>query len=298
MTLFGTSAKFIDAVAKAGLVARRHAPARERADDDVHRIAAGAGELRLRLRARQEGHPPRVDLGRHRHRQLLRRRQSRSARSGAAKSRRARWACSVEVFDEHGQSGRRARRGSSSARCRSRRCRWASGTTRTAASITRRISSKFPGVWCHGDYVELTGHGGIIIYGRSDAVLNPGRRAHRHGRDLPPGRAARRDRREPGRSGSSGTRRADRPVRPAARRPDTDPDARESHPEQIRGATPRRVTCRRASCRCTEIPRTKSGKIVELAVRDVVHGREVRNREALANPEALEQFRDRVELSR
>jgi acetoacetyl-CoA synthetase len=45
-----------------------------------------------------------------------------------------------------------------------------------------------------------------------------------------------------------------------------------------------------------EIPRTKSGKIVELAVRDVVHGREVTNREALANPEALDQFRDRPEL--
>ena len=46
----------------------------------------------------------------------------------------------------------------------------------------------------------------------------------------------------------------------------------------------------------TEIPRTKSGKIVELAVRDVVHGREIRNTEALANPEALEQFRNRPEL--
>ena len=45
-----------------------------------------------------------------------------------------------------------------------------------------------------------------------------------------------------------------------------------------------------------EIPRTKSGKIVELAVREVVHGREVKNREALANPEALEQFRNRPEL--
>jgi len=45
-----------------------------------------------------------------------------------------------------------------------------------------------------------------------------------------------------------------------------------------------------------EIPRTKSGKIVELAVRDVVHGRAVKNREALANPDALEQFRNRVEL--
>jgi acetoacetyl-CoA synthetase len=58
--------------------------------------------------------------------------------------------------------------------------------------------------------------------------------------------------------------------------------------------TPRHVPSR--IVQVTEIPRTKSGKIVELAVRDVLHGREVRNREALANPEALEQFRDRVEL--
>ena len=58
----------------------------------------------------------------------------------------------------------------------------------------------------------------------------------------------------------------------------------------------RRVTCRRGSSQVPEIPRTKSGKIVELAVRDVVHGREVKNREALANPEALEHFRDRAEL--
>ena len=46
----------------------------------------------------------------------------------------------------------------------------------------------------------------------------------------------------------------------------------------------------------TDIPRTKSGKIVELAVRDVVHGRSIKNIEALSNPEALEQYRDRVEL--
>jgi acetoacetyl-CoA synthetase len=45
-----------------------------------------------------------------------------------------------------------------------------------------------------------------------------------------------------------------------------------------------------------DIPRTRSGKIVELAVRDVVHGRDVKNKEALANPDALEQFRDRAEL--
>jgi len=59
-------------------------------------------------------------------------------------------------------------------------------------------------------------------------------------------------------------------------------------------ATPRHVPAR--IVQVTEIPRTKSGKIVELAVRDVVHGREIRNREALANPEALEQFRNRPEL--
>jgi acetoacetyl-CoA synthetase len=58
--------------------------------------------------------------------------------------------------------------------------------------------------------------------------------------------------------------------------------------------TPRHVPSR--IVQVWEIPRTKSGKIVELAVRDVVHGREVNNREALANPEALDQFRDRPEL--
>jgi acetoacetyl-CoA synthetase len=60
-------------------------------------------------------------------------------------------------------------------------------------------------------------------------------------------------------------------------------------------ATPRHVPAR--IVQVTEIPRTKSGKIVELAVRDLVHGREIKNREALANPEALEQFRDRSELA-
>ena len=58
--------------------------------------------------------------------------------------------------------------------------------------------------------------------------------------------------------------------------------------------TPRHVPAR--IVQVPEIPRTKSGKIVELAVREVIHGREVKNREALANPEALEFFRDRAEL--
>ena len=59
-------------------------------------------------------------------------------------------------------------------------------------------------------------------------------------------------------------------------------------------ATPRHVPAR--IVQVADVPRTKSGKIVELAVRDVVHGREVKNREALANPEALEHFRNRAEL--
>ena len=61
------------------------------------------------------------------------------------------------------------------------------------------------------------------------------------------------------------------------------------------GATPRHVPAR--ILQVADIPRTRSGKIVELAVRDVVHGRPVRNREALANPEALELFADRAELA-
>ncbi|MCY1311954.1 acetoacetate-CoA ligase [compost metagenome] len=60
------------------------------------------------------------------------------------------------------------------------------------------------------------------------------------------------------------------------------------------GATPRHVPAKIVVVR--DIPRTKSGKIVELAVRDIVHGRDVKNREALANPEALELYRDIAEL--
>jgi acetoacetyl-CoA synthetase len=59
--------------------------------------------------------------------------------------------------------------------------------------------------------------------------------------------------------------------------------------------TPRHVPAK--ICQVTDIPRTKSGKIVELAVRDVVHGRAVKNLEALANPEALAQYKNRPELA-
>jgi len=72
-------------------------------------------------------------------------------------------------------------------------------------------------------------------------------------------------------------------------------DLRETIKLRIRETTsPRHVPAR--IVQVAEIPRTKSGKIVELAVREVIHGREVKNKEALANPEALEFFRDRPEL--
>jgi acetoacetyl-CoA synthetase len=156
---------------------------------------------------------------------------------------------------------------------------------------------RFPGVWCHGDYVELTAHDGLIIYGRSDAVLNPG-------------------------GVRIGTAEIYRQVEQldeiveslvVGQQWDGDervvlfvrlregislgPELEDRIRKHIRANTsPRHVPAR--IVQVTDIPRTRSGKLVELAVRDVVHGRDVRNREALANPEALEQFRNRAELAR
>jgi len=158
---------------------------------------------------------------------------------------------------------------------------------------------RFPNVWCHGDFIEVTAHGGVVIYGRSDATLNPGgvrigtAEIYRQveqldevveslviGQDWPPGEV-----------GDS------RVVLFVRLRDGLDLDGAliariQKHIRQ--NTTPRHVPAK--VVQVTDIPRTKSGKMVELAVRDVVHGREVRNVEALANPEALEQFRDREEL--
>jgi acetoacetyl-CoA synthetase len=154
---------------------------------------------------------------------------------------------------------------------------------------------KFPGVWWHGDYVELTEHGGMIIYGRSDAVLNPGgvrigtAEIYRQVEQLE----------EVVESLVIGQRwdNDERVVLFVRLRDGVTLDERLAAriKDHIRRNTsPRHVPAR--VVQVTEIPRTRSGKIVELAVRDVVHNRDVKNREALANPEALEQFRNRVEL--
>ncbi len=154
---------------------------------------------------------------------------------------------------------------------------------------------RFPGVWCHGDYVELTEHGGMIIYGRSDAVLNPGgvrigtAEIYRQVEQLPEilesivvGQDWEGD---------------VRVVLFVRLKPGVvlDEALQKRIRNQIRAnTTPRHVPARIVAI--SDIPRTKSGKITELAVRDVIHGRAVKNKEALANPEALELYRDLAEL--
>jgi acetoacetyl-CoA synthetase len=159
---------------------------------------------------------------------------------------------------------------------------------------------RFPGVWTHGDWCELTGHGGMIIYGRSDAVLNPGgvrigtAEIYRQveqldevvesiviGQTWPPGEI--------------GDVRVVLFVKLREGR-ELDEELVAKIKGRIReNTTPRHVPAKVLQVR--DIPRTKSNKIVELAVREVVHGRPVKNVEALANPEALEYFRNRPELS-
>jgi len=154
---------------------------------------------------------------------------------------------------------------------------------------------RFPGVWRHGDFVELTEHDGIIIYGRSDAVLNPGgvrigtaeiyRQVEQLG-EVMEGLVI-------GQSWEGDVR----VVLFVVLRSDLvlDEELSAKIRRRIReNATPRHVPAK--ILQVNDIPRTKSGKIVELAVRDVVHGRAVKNLDALANPEALDQFESRAEL--
>lgn len=154
---------------------------------------------------------------------------------------------------------------------------------------------RFPNVWCHGDFCEMTPHGGMLIHGRSDATLNPGgvrigtAEIYRQVEKLP----------EILESIAIAQRwQADvRVVLFVRLVPGIEfgPALEERIRQVIReNATPRHVPARILAV--TDIPRTKSGKLVELAVRDVVHGDPVNNIEALANPEALRYFRDRPEL--
>ena len=154
---------------------------------------------------------------------------------------------------------------------------------------------RFDNVWCHGDFAEWTVHGGVIIHGRSDATLNPGgvrigtAEIYAQVEQLP----------EIVEAIAIGQQ-WDDDVRVVlfvrlAEGVTLDDDLIARIRKQVReGASPRHVPAKVVAV--ADIPRTKSGKITELAVRDVVHGREVKNQEALANPEALELFRDLTAL--
>ena len=155
---------------------------------------------------------------------------------------------------------------------------------------------KYPNVWRHGDWSELTTHGGMVIYGRSDAVLNPG------GVRIGTAEIYRQ------------VEKLDEVVESIVIGQDWEKDVRVVLFVRLRegmrlddalvrrikqtireNTTPRHVPA--VILQVPDIPRTKSNKIVELAVRAVVHGQPVRNAEALANPEALEHFRGRKELA-
>ncbi|MBH8580661.1 acetoacetate--CoA ligase [Bisbaumannia pacifica] len=154
---------------------------------------------------------------------------------------------------------------------------------------------RFPGVWAHGDYAELTAEDGVIIHGRADTVLNPG------GVRIGTAEIYRQVEKveEVLESLCIGQQWQD-DVRVAlfVRLRDglvLDEALCRRIRETIRThATPRHVPAK--ILQVTDLPRTRSGKLVELAVRDVIEGREVTNREALANPEALALFEDLPEL--
>ena len=154
---------------------------------------------------------------------------------------------------------------------------------------------KYPNVWCHGDFMEETAHGGYIIYGRSDATLNPGgvrigtaeiyrqvEKLHEVLESLVIGQDWEKDTRVvlfvKLREGLTLDGALAKRIKDVIRE----------------NTTPRHVPAK--ILQVGDIPRTKSNKIVELAVRNIVHGEPVKNVEALANPEALEYFRNRAEL--
>ena len=152
------------------------------------------------------------------------------------------------------------------------------------------------GIWCHGDRAEITAHDGLIIYGRSDATLNPGgvrigtAEIYRQVEKLP----------EIIESIAVGQHwQGDERVVlfvVTAEGVELDDALRDRIRRQIRqNTTPRHVPA--VILDVPAIPRTISGKIVELAVRDTIHGKAVENLDALANPEALEHFKNRPELA-
>ena len=294
MTLFGTSARFIDSVSKAGLAPRQtHSLATVRTmtstgsplvpesfdfvyraiKDDIHlaSISGGTDIISCFVGGNPIGPVWRGEI------------------------QAAALGMQVDVFDEHGQSVT-GEKGELVCTLPFPSMPVGFWNDPDGRKYHAAYFETYPNVWRHGDWVERTEHDGFIIYGRSDAVLNPG-------------------------GVRIGTAEIYRQVEQIdeilesvviGQQWDNDErivlfvrlrdgvtlsaDLEDRVRRRIReNATPRHVPAR--IVQINDVPRTKSGKIVELAVRDVVHGREVKNREALANPEALEQYRHLPSLS-
>jgi acetoacetyl-CoA synthetase len=155
---------------------------------------------------------------------------------------------------------------------------------------------RFPGVWHHGDFAEVTAQGGVVIHGRSDATLNPGgvrigtAEIYAVVETLPEIREAI----AVGQSWQDDVRVVLFVVLSDGASL-TDDVIKTIRTNIRKGASPRHVPAKVIAV--ADIPRTKSGKITELAVRDIIEGRDVKNREALANPEALDLYRNIEELT-
>jgi acetoacetyl-CoA synthetase len=156
--------------------------------------------------------------------------------------------------------------------------------------------SRFAGIWAHGDFASWTRHDGLVIHGRSDATLNAG------GVRIGTAEIYRQVERLPevvealaiGQAWDDDTR-----IVLFVRLADgatLDDQLVATIKRTLReNCSPRHVPAKIIAV--DDLPRTRSNKLAELAVADVVHGREVRNKEALANPESLEYFRDVPELA-
>jgi acetoacetyl-CoA synthetase len=293
MTVFGTSAKYIDAIAKLGLEPRR-----------THRLAS----LKTILSTGSPLAPESFDYV---YRAIKKDVQLSSISGGTdiiscfalgcplLPVWRGELQCrglgmKVEVFDEVGRSvvGEKGELVCTAAFPSMPIGFW---NDPDGARYRAAYFERFPNVWCHGDYVELTPRGTLVIYGRSDAVLNPG------GVRIGTAEIYRQ------------VEQLDEVVESLAVGQEWNNDVRivlfvrlrdglvldEVLIDRIRqrirdNTTPRHVPAK--IVQVADIPRTKSGKIVELAVRDVIHGRPVKNLEALANPEAIELYRNLPEL--
>ncbi|MBI2221420.1 MAG: acetoacetate--CoA ligase [Acidobacteria bacterium] len=293
MTLFGTSAKFIDAASKAGLE-----PARTHRLDALRTMTSTGSPLApesfdyVYRAIKKDLHLASISGGTDIISCFVGGNPCGPVWRGEIQTRAL--GMDVDVFDETGTPVRQEK---GELVCRRSFPSMPVGFWNDPDDCKYRAAyfEKYPGVWAHGDYAEITDHDGVIIHGRSDAVLNPGgvrigtAEIYRQVEQLPEvleslvvGQHWQGD---------------ERVVLFVHLREGVALDAalQQRIRDQIRrNTTPRHVPARIVAVR--DIPRTKSGKITELAVRDVVHGRQVKNREALANPDALDLYRNLPEL--